>query len=330
MKSTRDTVAVIVPTYRRPAELRKCLAALEAQTRPADEILVVHRSAGDPETAALAATWAQSASGRKVVTVNRPGVIAAMQAGVEHTVCDVVAVVDDDVQLHRDWLERCLQHYADPSVVGVGGRDVIHDVVDGIAEVRPVPQAHVVGRLKWYGRTIGNHHCGYGPARQVDVLKGANISMRRPYWVLDHRLRGSGAQVHWELQVCLRARRKGGVLIYDPNCLADHFPATRFDDDRRDGPGRQAIADACHNQVYVLMTYLHWWQKPAFLVYSSIVGHSGSWAIVWWVGARLAGRNRTIAHHLLPSYRGMVLGLLSWARAISGKARDREPACLCC
>jgi len=319
MIPTRNTVAVVIPTYRRPDELKKCLLALEEQTCPADEVLVVHRGIGDPETAALAATWAegQGSSSRKVVTVSRPGLVAAIEAGVGHTACDVMVVIDDDVQLRRDWLERCLQHYADPRVVGVGGRDVLH----GIAEARSTPQADV-GRVTWYGRMIDSHHCGYGPARPVDLLKGANMSMRRGWWVFDHRLRGSGAQVYNEVPVCLRARRRGGILIYDPNCLADHFPAARFDDDQRGAPGRQAIANACHNEVYVLMTYLRWWQKPAYLVYIFLVGHSGSWAILWWVGARLAGRNVTVAHHLLPSYRGMALGLLSW-----GHARDRGPAC---
>ncbi len=317
MISMPDTVAVVVPSYRRPAELRECLAALEAQTRPADEILVVHRSAGDPETADLAAAWAQEqgVSARKVVMVNRPGVLAAMQAGVEHTVCDVVAVIDDDVQLRRDWLERCLQHYADPRVVGVGGRDVVH----GRAESYSAPQAQV-GRVTWFGRMIGNHHCGFGPARPVDVLKGANISMRRRWWVLDHHLRGSGAQPHWELQVCLRARRMGGILIYDPDCLVDHFPAARFDDDQRGPPGRQAIADGCHNEVYALMTYLRLWQKPVYLAYISLVSR---WAILPWVAARLIGKNVTVSRHLLPSYRGKMLGLLSWAGAVWGNARER-------
>ena len=239
--------------------------------------------------------------------VSVPGVIAAMDMGVRSTTCDIIAVVDDDVQLQPDWLERCLCHYADPSVIGVGGRDIVHE--------RGAPcealQARV-GHVTWYGRIIGNHHRGSGMARPVDVLKGANMSLRRHYWVLDKRLHGTGAQVHWEVQVCLRVRRQNGTLIYDPGCLVDHFPAQRFDNDQRGAPTRKAIADACHNEVYILLTYLAWWQRIPYLLYTFVIGRRGSWAALRWIMIRSVGESVSFHDQLIPSYRGKLTGLVSW------------------
>ncbi|MCJ8281094.1 MAG: glycosyltransferase, partial [Rivularia sp. ALOHA_DT_140] len=43
------SIAVIVPTYRRSQDLARCLKALQNQTRPADEVIVVVRDT-DTET----------------------------------------------------------------------------------------------------------------------------------------------------------------------------------------------------------------------------------------------------------------------------------------
>ena len=42
-------VTVIIPSYRRPLDLRRCLAAIWRQSKPADEVLVVGRD-GDTQT----------------------------------------------------------------------------------------------------------------------------------------------------------------------------------------------------------------------------------------------------------------------------------------
>lgn len=33
--------------------------------------------------------------------------------------------------------------------------------------------------VQWFGRVIGNHHLGTGGVREVDILKGVNMSFRQ-------------------------------------------------------------------------------------------------------------------------------------------------------
>src|SRR5207247_4293568 len=126
-----------------------------------------------------------------------------------------------------DWLERLLAGYRS-GIGGVGGPDRIEQPSQ--SRVRALP---VVGRLTWYGRLHGNHHAGVGDAREVDVLKGASMSLRRELWQLDRDLRGEGAQVHWEVGVCLRARQEGWRLVYDPAAEVDHYPGPTYHEDYR-------------------------------------------------------------------------------------------------
>ena len=62
------TITVLIPTYRRPQDLQRCLTALEAQKRQAEEILVVVRDT-DVETREFLTGYAPPMLGLRVVTV---------------------------------------------------------------------------------------------------------------------------------------------------------------------------------------------------------------------------------------------------------------------
>lgn len=142
--------------------------------------------------------------------------------------------------------------------------------------------AQVVGQVTWYGRICGGHHAGVGRARDADVLKGVNMSLRRELWRLDSPLRGEGVQIHMEVGVCLQARRDGWRLIYDPEAQVDHYPAARFFDDDRDHPTQRARANVEWNHAYVMARYLVSWQVPFAALYMLLVGTRSAPGLVTW------------------------------------------------
>lgn len=242
MSDWEPAVSVIVPTYRRPAHLRACLEGLSAQTRPPREVVVVRR-AGDEETRRVVAERLRD--GLVEVEVSVPGVLAAMHAGLERAVGDVIAFSDDDVVPRPDWLERLLEHLADPAVGGVGGRDHTPQSVP--------PFTEDVGRVTRWGKLVGNHHVGVGPARDVALIKAVG-AYRREALALPRALRGEGAQAHFEVALCLWARKHGWRLVYDPSIVVDHDPAERYDADRRGAPTFRAVRDTAYNYVTCLLT----------------------------------------------------------------------------
>jgi hypothetical protein len=190
-----------------------------------------------------------------------------MAAAVAECDEDVIACTDDDATPRRRWIEGIEGYYGD-GVGAVGGRDVIHDHDGSACDATSIDTLKTtVGRLSPVGRLVGNHHIGCGPAREVDVLKGVNMSMRRELWQLNDKLKGSGAQVAWEVGICLRARAEGWRIIYDPALLVDHYPAERFDEDQRYGSSIHAQANAAWNEAYGLACYL----PPVRLVVAGVV-----------------------------------------------------------
>jgi glycosyltransferase involved in cell wall biosynthesis len=245
-------VSVVVPTYRRPADLKRCLAALRMQTRVPDEVLVIAR----PEDDATARRLAIELKGAnrfalRVIDTGAGGQVAALNRGLDAAEGDIIAITDDDAAPHPDWVERIARAFGEDDRLGaIGGRDWVHEkgrVLDG--------SRHEVGVIRRTGRIVGNHHLGVGPARPVRMLKGANMSYRRAAVSalrFDTRLRGAGAQVHNDMAFSMSVRRAGWNVKYDPMIAVDHFPAERFDDDRRDAQTLGALSDAAYNFHLIL------------------------------------------------------------------------------
>jgi cellulose synthase/poly-beta-1,6-N-acetylglucosamine synthase-like glycosyltransferase len=262
-------ITVLVPTFRRPDDLTRCLAALERQHRAPDEVVVVARPDDHATHACLDAYLAGHVAIKRlplvVAPVEVPGQVAALNRGLDAATGDVIAITDDDAAPHADWVARIEAHFAaDPKLGALGGRDWVHEkggVLNGSRER--------VGKLMRSGKLIGNHHLGVGDAREVDMLKGANMSYRRAAiraLRFDTRLRGAGAQVHNDMAFSMSVKRAGWKLIYDPHVAVDHFPAERHDDDRRDAQTMAAIGNAAYNLHLILrahLTPLHretaWW-----------------------------------------------------------------------
>jgi glycosyltransferase involved in cell wall biosynthesis len=307
-------ISVVIPTYRRPKDLARCLEALQKQNRPADEILVTVRDT-DSETWTFFAQFNLQLSPLHIikVSVSVPGVVAAMNAGMDAASGDIIAFTDDDATPHTDWLERIEAHYSsDSNIGGVGGRDWVYHgtkLEEGEREV--------VGQVQWFGRVIGEHHLGVGEAREVDVLKGVNMSFRRSaigQMHFDRRMRGTGAQAHFELAFSLALKRGGWKLIYDPKVAVDHFPAQRFDEDQRNRFNDIALLNAVHNETLVLLENLPSTRRTAFVFWATLVGTRDAPGFLQWL--RFLPKEGTLAgQKLLASLRGRWQAWETWQQS---------------
>ncbi|MEB3181573.1 MAG: glycosyltransferase [Nostocaceae cyanobacterium] len=276
------SITVLIPTYRRPKDLVLCLEALKQQTRPADEVLVVVRDT-DAETWTFLKAFNPHPLELRTLTVTVPGVVAAMNAGLDAAQGDFIAITDDDAAPWVDWLARIEAYFlSDSHIAGVGGRDWQYVGT----QLKEMGECQVVGRVQWFGRVIGNHHLGVGEPREVDVLKGVNMSYRQSAIAglrFDERMRGTGAQVHFEMAFSLALRRSGWKLIYDPAVAVNHYPAKRFDEDQRNTFNEIALINAVHNETLILLEYLPPLQRVVFLLWAILVGNRYAWGLVQWL-----------------------------------------------
>ncbi|HEY3288296.1 MAG TPA: glycosyltransferase [Gemmatimonadaceae bacterium] len=300
-------VTVLVPSYRRPASLARCLASLAAQTRLPDEVVVGVR-AGDVETMRVAETAGATGLPVRIAATSEAGVVASMQCALDLASGDIIALTDDDTRPFATWIDGLLAHFhTAPDVGGVGGRDwQPHERWD---EAR-------VGIVQWFGRVIGNHHLGVGPARGVDVLKGANCAFRTPLLRavgFDRRLLGDGAQMYWELGVCLPLRRAGWRLIYDPAVAVDHDVAPRSGDDHlhRGQFAEAPLRDAVHNETVEMLEGRRSASRAVYLMWALLVGTREGPGLVQLVRRLLTGESTAWAR---------------WRAAAAGRLAGAETA----
>ena len=116
------TVSVVTAAFAmgRWDGLREAVASIRAQTVQVLETIVVI----DHNPALLDQAQRELAGVVVVPNTRRRGASGARNSGVAASRGQVVAFLDDDAVASCTWLEALLVHFADPYVVGVGGRVV--------------------------------------------------------------------------------------------------------------------------------------------------------------------------------------------------------------
>lgn len=310
-----EAISVLVATFDRPALLRAALESLRAQSRPPHEVIVT-AWADDLPTIEVARelqadpAWSSGMSRIEFIATAENTVIAKENAAIGLATGEIVCFMDDDAQAHPDWLGRIVAWYADPTIGAVGGRDVVrrgHRTLD--------EPARDVGRVRWFGRLIGNHHKRSVGARDVDFLKGVNMSFRRALLPrIDERLAGP-VPYGFEIDLGLHVRALGYRVVYDPEIVVDHYSTSEY---AASGPIAWKVN---HNQTYVLLKHLPGLRRFTFLAYTFLLGDRNTigllrvpflivrdrWtlaAIAPHFGGKLAGVRTYVRSRRVPSERG--------------------------
>ena len=307
------TAAILVPTFRRAADLRRCILAVASQLRAPDEFIIVVRDIDD-ESQSVAREYApQLVKNVRVVTVDVPGQVQALSAGANLATSDIIAITDDDAMPHADWLARIVSTFEGSNDIGgVGGRDLMRVNGKFLDDTK-----RAVGQVPAIGRHVGNHHAGYGLPRDVDMLKGVNGAYRRqPLNEIgfDFRLRGTGAQVHWEISLGQAFRRRGWRLVYDPAIMVNHFLASRFDEDQRDSFNAVALSNAVYNETFIRLEHRSTVTRLAFMAWAILIGTKAAPGSIQLI--RFLAKNPILS---FLRFRASMHGRFSALRALNGR-----------
>jgi glycosyltransferase involved in cell wall biosynthesis len=107
-------MSVVVPSRDRPDALAACLVALEQQTAPSYEVIVVDDASVDAH--AVASTVARFSRARLVVADGR-GPAAARNRGAEAARAPIVCFTDDDCRPGPQWLDAIARRMGEACVV---------------------------------------------------------------------------------------------------------------------------------------------------------------------------------------------------------------------
>jgi GT2 family glycosyltransferase len=177
------TLSVIIPATDRPASLERAVQAIEAAVSPPEQVIVI-----DGQEHQVSA--------------------AARNAGAQQADGEVLVFVDADVEVHPDAFVRIRKAFEeDPALTAVFGAyddDPGGDSV--ISDFRNLLHHHV-------------HHQGAGVATTFWTGLGA---VRKDAFL---NLGGFDETVAWirDIELGLRVRRTGGVILLDPSIQGRHL-----------------------------------------------------------------------------------------------------------
>jgi GT2 family glycosyltransferase len=319
-EGARPGVQIIVPTLKRPNFLRRCLAAIQAQTIEVERVLVGIKP-DDGQSLAVVDEFVDRLPVQSV-EAKGIGVIGSMSSCVKLASEEYIGLVDDDVELPPHWLETMLSHLAEnPDVMAAGGRDFLQDYP---AMRRTEARVADVGQFHWYGRITGNHHRGGGKPRKVEILRGSNCLFRGEFLRgvgFEQALLGEGAQVNWELALAFHAMHRKCHFFYDPNVEIIHHTAPRFDQDalHRGGFDSRATFNNAFNETFLVARYAPGLRKWTALAYQGAIGSSLAPGFLHFLRQVTTREARAIAR-LKATFQGRSAALVETAKQSSAGA----------
>ena len=158
------TIAVVIPSRNDAPMLAVCLAHLAAQTRPADQIIVVDNASTD-DTAAVCA-----AAGVRRIYWPEVGVAGASACGFDAADAGILARIDADSRPAEDWLALVESALGDAPAL---------TLLTGPGDFYGGPRA-----VRWLGRTLylGGYFHAVGFLLGHPPVFGSNYAMTADVW----------------------------------------------------------------------------------------------------------------------------------------------------
>jgi GT2 family glycosyltransferase len=218
-------LSVIIPTYGREQPLVDSIADILKQGYPHFEVLVIDQTPHHtPEVEAYLHQQAQQGAIRwfRLDWASLPG---ARNFGVRQANGDILVFIDDDVQIPPGYLAAHAANYQRSEIGVVAGR--VFDRMK-LAEqqkaksIAYLPPEALDPGIAWYHLDLVHTT---EPQRVISA-RGCNMSYRRKIFTdygvwFDERSRGSA--VREESDICLRVRRTGFQIWYDPAAHLVHL-----------------------------------------------------------------------------------------------------------
>jgi glycosyltransferase involved in cell wall biosynthesis len=161
------TISVVIPVYNEARHINACLSAIQNQTQPVDEIIVVDNNCTDDTI-----HRAKQHTGISIVTESRQGITFARTAGFDAARSGIIARIDADTIVSPEWAETIRHEFSRrtgaPVAAIAGGAS--------IQEISPKDKFWMSCYYRafrfWHERSIG----------VSPMLYGFNSALKREVW----------------------------------------------------------------------------------------------------------------------------------------------------
>lgn len=232
MSANSISFSVVIPTYNRPDDLRRCVRSIGEQSVPPEEVIIVDDGDLSESTVERLREVLPGAVGLDITRSDGPpGVSTARNTGARMATGSVVVFLDDDVELGETYLERLLELYdshEDDRLAGIGGYDHLSPssrVKDWYTRIFYLGQPWRINRVGMSNRRMDSNLAAKLPTK-AHWLVGNNMSFKREL-IVEHRFPywNGGRETHEDLAVGWSLKTEGYYCIVDPQLSLEHHHA---------------------------------------------------------------------------------------------------------
>lgn len=302
-----ERISAVIPTWNRADLLQSILSNLYSQTRPPDQIIVVDNGSTDA-TPLIAREWVARNSDLDLIlfTENR-GFAVAVNEGIKRAAGDWLLIVNNDVVLEPEWLERLIASATAENASFAVGKLLRPDSLQRAGATR-----FVDGSWDLVSRAAYAWRCGYGKPdgqvwsekRRVSFAPMTAALFRREVFECIGALETRFESYYEDVDFGVRCKLAGISGIYDPAAVALHMSKTTLGKS-----SARVYFLTARNQVLLLAKY-----------YSAATLWRFAWPI--FVGQLLALGAAARQRNFFSAVRGKWAGLRLWSSFRSTQAPE--------
>ena len=198
-RSQALTLSIIILAYNEERHIEGCLRSIERQTVKPDEVIVVNNNSVD-RTVEIAKQFPFA----KVVHETTQGLIPARNHGFRVAKGNILARIDCDARLNKNWVSMVKHAFADPKIAAVTG-----NAETNIIPFIPWPNVRI---FSWSYHILARDYF------KMPVLWGSNMAIRRSAWQqIETSTNPDDKQVHEDLDMTVLLWSKGLPVRFMPN-----------------------------------------------------------------------------------------------------------------
>lgn len=203
-------VTIIIPARNEESSIAQCLRGIQAQTYPANEVLVIDGNSDDA-TASIVRDYAQSDPRIRLIANEARVTPVALNIGLANATSTVLIRIDAHAVPAKDYVERIVHHLTTGKWAGVGGVKVALGGASRLSQViaAALSSKYGVGGSAYHHATTAQEtdHIPFG-AYLVDTLRAVggwnSHLMVNQDFELDHRIRDAGGRLLLDPQITVR------------------------------------------------------------------------------------------------------------------------------
>ncbi|MFH1642290.1 MAG: glycosyltransferase [Nanoarchaeota archaeon] len=193
-------VSVIIPALNEERYIKKCLFSLSCINTPREsfEIILVDNGSDDA-TREIAKKYTEN-----VFLVPQINISALRNFGAKHSRGEILAFLDADCVVEKEWLNNAVRHFKDLQIAAVGS---FHKIPDDAS---------------WVARAWYQHDCRNEEICFTNYLPSGNIFVRRDYF---SSIKGFNEKlnVSEDTDLCFRLRKENYKILLDKSISAIHL-----------------------------------------------------------------------------------------------------------